>query len=347
MQPVFSPQLDNALGRALRCACLLALLTASACASQTTGDLGNLRFWYLADDKIADFNKAIAVGARIDLHVATATTPEQLVTVLAATSDKPEALKIVEFKGDVVTLEGTGDGPATIDVKGKKANAQEVPDKVHMRAAKVQKTALRHTCTADPEGLYLVNQDIYVPFDLKHANNEPAIGYGYRPFTNEPAGVLTLDTASKDQQFLHFTTAAAKGVATLKSTVDATTASVKLVDIDDVDGAALGGTYFVAVGLLEVPVLVRPTIGGKPVCQAKTEVKATTTTPDTCSVKVLGSTAVGASAATADTYGLVKVKGLKAGKCTLAVEFSKAKGGAGVKAELSVDVGPPVKPAGS
>ena len=40
-----------------------------ACTSSTTGNLGNLEFYYTADDEIGNFNKPIAAGAKLEVFV--------------------------------------------------------------------------------------------------------------------------------------------------------------------------------------------------------------------------------------------------------------------------------------
>jgi hypothetical protein len=345
---MFSPFTPTRYLIALLPSLAVAVMTvvAPGCVSQQTGDLGNLSATYVADDKVTDFNKAIAVGAKLDLSVWTATTPKTTVTVTAATSDQPGILKVASFQGNTLVLEATGEGSATIDVTAKKGSGEEVKDRWHMRGAKAQKLVVKHLCTNEAEGYYLTGLDIWVPYDLQHKNNEPAIGYGYFPFAVEPKDVLTQDQQTHDQAFLHFKTAATKGAtATLSSTIDAAKLQFKLVDIGDADGILLGGTYYLGVGTT-MPVLVRPAIGGKPICQARTEFTAKGKTDDVCSVKVIGNVNSPASAAVPESYGLVELKGLKAGKCQFEVTYPKGKGGAGVTLPLEVEVGAAVKPAG-
>lgn len=45
---------------------------AIGCESTITGNEGNFQFSYPADDRVLDFNKPIAIGARLDVSVRTA-----------------------------------------------------------------------------------------------------------------------------------------------------------------------------------------------------------------------------------------------------------------------------------
>ncbi|HCF56896.1 MAG TPA: hypothetical protein DFS52_02730, partial [Myxococcales bacterium] len=64
---------------------VFAAVAIAGCQSMITGNEGNLEFSYRADDEVRDFNKPIAVGAKLDLEVRTNGT-RQTVELLEATT---------------------------------------------------------------------------------------------------------------------------------------------------------------------------------------------------------------------------------------------------------------------
>ncbi len=328
--------------RALALSALVATFAlAAACQSRLTGNEGNLEFLYPADDNIADFNKPIAVGARLDLR-ARAVGTLLPVAVKSASSDDANVLQVVSTSGDSLTVEGVSAGGALISVEATKANGEAVSDSVNMLARVPEVLKMRHFCTVDPTARYLVGQDVLVPFDMERTNGQPVIGYGYHPITITPAAGLTLDTATKDQAHFRLKTAATKQTVTMASTIDSRQIQLELVEQGDIDGALLAEPVGMARVGHSVFFLVRPSVAGKVVCQARADVEVTTKTPDVCTVGALQTARTNDSPTT--TWGWVEVKGKAVGKCNFEVKYLLGAAGAGSATDLTVDVAELVTP---
>ena len=87
---------------------VIALLLLIGCMSKQTGGAGLLEFSYITDDDILDFNKAIAIGAKLDVQVSAAgaamLTPKP--QIKAAKTDDPTIIKVDSFSGNTVTITG-------------------------------------------------------------------------------------------------------------------------------------------------------------------------------------------------------------------------------------------------
>lgn len=315
--------------------CLLALF---GCRSKITGNEGNLDFSYVADDDLRNFNKPIAVGAKLDLKVAEAGT-NQRVELQSATSSAPAVLKVASFQGDTLVLEGAGDGGALISVTATLPDGSVKPDSVNMLARVPEVLKLFHTCTTAAEARYLVSQDIWLGYDFSMKNGQAVIGYGYFPVTYSPPGGVTQQLTSKDQQFLHLATAATRQTVTVSSTLDATTATLHLVEPADVDGADFYDAAHVATtrkgttGYYNLVV----SVGGRPVCQAFMDNSATSTTPDVCEVSKVAPADTPATGPK-NEFGWVKVQGKAPGTCHFTVTWTQARGGQGLTVPFSVTI---------
>lgn len=313
-------------------------LLASGCVSKVTGNEGNLTFQYPADDSLLDFNKPIAIGAKLDISVRQVGDTNELVELSDASSDAPKVLAINSFQGHSLVLEGVGAGSATIEVTAKQADGSVVTDSVNMlsRAAEVLK--MRHYCTSDSLGHYLVDHDVLIPYDLERANGQAVIGYGYHPIKIEPATSLAINEKNKAQVHFWLHTAKTPQNAKITSTIDASALEMQIHVEGEIDGAMMDGGDVAnkAVVALTHFVLIRPTIDGAPLCQAHADFTAEATTDDVCTVKALTAKRTGKDVETG--YGWVQITGKKVGKCNFNVSFPKANGGKGLIAPFEVTV---------
>ena len=313
-----------------------AALALGACRSRVTGNEGNLAFSYVADDRLEDFNKPIAVGARLDLRVEEAGRLEP-VPVVKAESATPETLAVVGSEGSMVTVEGKAAGTALLQVEAT-VSGQNLSDSVDLLVAVPEVLKLHHTCSEDRKGLYFTGQRIFLPFDMQRANGQPVIGYGFHPIAVEPAAALTVVAGAKDQAFLHLDTGAEPVTATLSSTIDDTTLEVELVS----EGAITGGRMFGEDA--DKPVraghkswrIVWPTVGETPVCQPKVQVEVTGTSPEICAVSAVQTAREDDPLGT--TWGWVEIDAQKPGTCTFDVTWPGGADGAGVTAPFEVSV---------
>lgn len=333
----FSPR---ARGFALLVLSALAALVLSGCVSETTGKLGNLTFSYPTDDEVLDFNKPIAVGARLELRVRDAAerdrSPIELTTV---ESSDPSVLEVVSFSGDTITLEGKGDGSAEISVEAQFDNTGEIkPDAVDMRAATPDEVKLWHECRPQSEtyGIYQQGTDFRVPFDLKLDDGNDVIGYGYYPVELSPDTLLTLDENEESQTWLFLNGADMAGAGEIASSLDSAVLDVELVPVSDFDGIERASDR--KVGLDEdTAVLHRPTVVSVPVCQSKADFSVGNLTPDICDAERASNIED-----VADTFytgtGWVSIRPKERGTCRYEVNYPDANGGTGLTQELSVDI---------
>lgn len=318
------------------------VLGAVGCQSRITGNEGNLEFSYTTDDDFTDFNKPIAVGAKLDVKVAEAGNRRK-VTLKAATTDDTDVLAVAAFSGDRFTLEAKKAGSAEIQVEAEKSGGEVVTDSVNMLARVPEVLKLRHSCTTGAEAAYLVDQDIHLAYDMQMKNGQPVIGYGYHPVTFEPEGAITLEKDNKLQATFRLRTGKEKGEVVVKSTIDDTQARLVLVEKGDVDGATLvSGAQETRVGASNA-FHILPRVGELLVCQPKIELTARSETPDICEA-----TATNASGDVNENpenlHGWVTVTGKAVGKCTFSVTYPAAKGGEGVSAQFTTDIFDVVKP---
>lgn len=309
------------------------------CTSSTTGKEGNLKFSYSTDDDFANFNKPIAVGAKLDLRVSKAGTEgNRDATVQSATTGDDAVLKVSSTSGNTVVLEAVGKGSSEITVEAKLAATGEVvSDAVDMMARVPEKHDIWHACLArtEREAYYLVSQDIYIFHEMKMNDGQDVIGYGYWPVKTDVEGALTLKTGHKDQQFLQFTTAAEPATVKVTSDLDGTVATVNLVKIDQANGAKLGEfDNRVVVNRTELG-YVLPTIDDKPICQARAEFTIDNSSPDVCTVSKLTNVSETQQKRQA---GWISIKGNAVGDCKFTVNYPGGDGGNGLSEELTVPV---------
>ena len=334
MRPLATP-----LSAALAAAVVVAggLLLGGGCRSLTTGTEGNLLFSYHADDVLRDFNKPIAVGAKLELKVQEAGT-RRTVELLSVTSDNP-SLEIVSFSGDSFIVRGASDGNALIEVEAKVPSGATVTDSVNMTVRVPDVLKLNHTCTSDRVGLYLAGQEVFIPYELKRTNGQDVIGYGYWPVTATPADGVALDQTWTGTQFMRMTTAATPGTVTLASDIDATTLEMTLVTPGDIDGADFwSGDPLPTVVGVKGSYWVLPKVGDHLVCQARTTVTVASTTPDICDVTLGGADVLPPAGGPKSESAWVLVDGKKVGVCEFDVTHLAGAGGAGQTTHLSVDV---------
>lgn len=326
--------------------CLAFALLASGCESQQTGGEGNLKFAYPNDDNVADFNKAVAVGAKLELRLTDVAGGK--VEILAASSDNDTALTVVNKLGDKFEIEAKGEGNAKLTVKVRKTDGSEVSDFVNMRALKAEMLLLTHSCTPGKDALYLTNTTIALPYDLTRKDGQATIGYGYHPLTISPAAALALNTVEKVQWAYVYKTAALPGDVSLTSQLDPTQYwSLRLVEEGAIDGAKVEGTApagSAAVGQKQW-VLVRPLVANAPVCQPNTTFSVAATSPEVCTVITASESAANAAkllnkakGAPAEGFTWLEVQGKKAGTCEFSVTWPKGAGGKGYTAALKVEV---------
>lgn len=317
------------------------LAMGAGCDASITGEQGNLEFRYMTDDGVSDFNKAIAVGAKLDLRVYKAGTgASRDVTIKEAVSESSDTLAVSNTSGNAFTVEGVAAGTARLSVKATDQSGVTLDDSVTMRAAVPEVLKLKHLCGGDDQArrLYMAGKPAYVMFDMELSDGQPVVGYGYYPVKATPEAAFTVKTDSRDQQFLQVTMGAEAGEAEITSTIDAAKLPLTIVTEGQIDGAKLDSADAVGVGKTAL-LTFSPTVGGEGVCQAQITYEVTSSTPEICTVKAITSEDVDEEVqALLRKYSWFEVSGVAVGDCKLSLTMPNAAAGAGHTAELSVSV---------
>ena len=305
-----------------------ALLLGIACQSTLTGNEGNFQFSYDADDWITDFNKPIAVGAYLDITVREVGT-FGAVDLTLAEYDDPNVLTVDSFGGNLITVQGTGEGLALLQVEGTTNSGEALTDSVNMQAKVPEVMVLWHSCGGSEDGYYLTDQRVWVPFEMQMSNSQPVIGYGYYPIALD-GEAAALDSDDSNQQWMAFDTAATAGVLALSSEIDDTTLTMNVAapgDIDGVQDPIASVAEDIDVGDINA-FYVRPMVGDLPVCQAEVEKTVTSLTPTICTVT--DSDPEEDTGEGQHEYGWFTVEGVAEGTCQYEVTYPDANGGEGV-----------------
>jgi hypothetical protein len=326
----------------------ITLISAVACQSSTTGKEGNLEFRYTTDDEVGNFNKPIAVGASIELRVYEAGAKigqaDGEAEVLEVSSSDTSVLEVSKGGGNTFIVTAKKDGRAELSVTARvKSTGEEVEDFVDMMGRVPERVTLSHTCAASSEksALYLPDQLLYVPFELKMADGQDVIGYGYYPLTFDPPEALTIKASGhKDQAFVHIEAGEVMGAVAVGSPLDASAKyTMEFVQQAQIDGAAISLASEVKLGAGKSALLnVLPTVNDRPVCQAKTAFTVAVKTPDICDVKKLAADAAEVQDELTRQPGWLSADGKAVGDCTFTVTYPAGMDGAGVSVDLTVPV---------
>ncbi len=318
---------------------LLAVLLVAACVSRTTGNEGNLDFWYvdLNLGQISNFNKPIMVGARLDLKVAKAGGGTSAVTLESASTDEPDAVVVDSFSDHEVVLHALAEGNVLVEVRAEVTGEGTVTDSVNMLAREPQKLVLTHPCTLDDHAAYVVDSDVSVLFDPQRDNGQKLIGYGHWPVDLEPEGVVSIRTEDKSLEVLPLHTDAT-GSITIASQIDEAELTLDVITDGDVDGIELRDTVTVPEDHDRL-VQVLGLVGATRVCWNDPEFSVTVDTPEVCDVRSWHSDD-GKSEGEGVAWAWLVVEGKVPGTCTFSVTFEEASAGAGVTESFDLEVTP-------
>lgn len=306
-----------------------------ACSSAVTGNEGNFVFSYAADDNVLDFNKPVAVGARLDLMVTEVGTRKP-VSLTDASTDDPAVMEVVEFGGSQLTIEGVGEGNVLVEVAGTTPAGDELTDSVNMNAAIPQVHKLIHTCDrlADTAA-YLTDNDVVMEFEFLKENGQNLIGYGYYPITLT-GNALELDAEASGQLWMQLVIGPTPGTVQMVSDIDGTKRTLEVVAPGSIDGVREPVDFVwedIDVGDTNA-FYVLPTVGELVVCQAQTPMEVESLTPEICSVKDTGQTNDNSE------WGWFDVTGVAAGTCEFQVTYPAGNGGAGASATFTYPIEP-------
>ncbi len=317
------------------------LVAAVACRSVTTGNEGNFRFSYVADERLFDFNKPVAVGASLDIEV-TSSGDDSPIELTSVESSDTTVMDAALNGGNSLTVTGVGDGNVLISVKGAGPEGDQ-SDSVNLNVRVPEVHRLSHTCTNfngvdATDYAYLAGQPVYVPFEFEMDNGQPVIGYGYYPISIDEGA--TLDESHQGSQYMRLDLGTA-GLTTLTSDIDGTTLELNIVDPEDIDGVLQPFAFVledIDVGDVN-PFYVLPSAAGMPVCQADTQVQVASLTPDICDVR-LSNNLAGDASDQGKEFGWFEVEGIAAGNCEYTVTYPNGMAGAGASETFSYEIQP-------
>lgn len=327
-----------------------ATLFASACNPEIGGEEGNLTLTFDEGPVAGATGSApLAVGAMLDYSAYANDNEEQKVSFISATSDDDSLVRVVDFEGGLMTLEGAGDGTATVAVSVVGPDGDELIDSFEIDAATVDALEFDNPCAKDSDALYLVDHDIDLHYTMR-AGGKIAVGYGHYPVEFEPADGATVGESSVSG-LLPLQTRATPGEITVQSQVDDTAFDLTLIEQGEINGATIfesdflnGSDLPVEVGK-ELPLHLLPTVSGLlpavqepvPVCQSDIAVEVDTTTSDICSVSYGPSSVQGGLFQLYEPNQL-KVTGNAEGTCEISVTIPGADGGNGITETFSIEV---------
>ncbi len=315
---------------------LIALLplVAIGCQSGLTGNEGNFKFSYTADDDINDFNKPVAVGAFLDLEVHAVGTLSP-VELTAAAFDDPTVLDVVAFSGKDITIQGMGEGLALLEVEGD-VGGSSLPDSVNMQSKVPEVLKLHHTCTAGTDAAYIVERDIVVSFDMEMSNSQPVIGYGYYPVSLTGADATLLDN-NTSQVWIAIGTGTTSETMEIVSDIDGTSLLMQVATEADIDGVEEPVAFVIEdidAGDTNA-FFVRPMLGDLVFCQSDVPMTVASDTPDICTTSAHDPDGDGEH-----ETGWFNVTGVAEGTCQYTVTYPGGAAGAGVAEQFSFPIEP-------
>jgi hypothetical protein len=317
------------------------MTTMGACTSTTTGADGNLKFSYYSTANARDFNKPIAIGAKLDIKVEEAGSDDMDGTIVNSVQSEDEAIiKAASAGGDTITLEATGAGSAEISVDATLSRNGEVEsDRFTMRTAVPEVIELTHLCATDSNtATYLVGQkEIFLGYDMQLKDGQQVIGYGYYPVNPAPATGVSVLKDKKNHDFVRMETGADVGDVVLTSDVSEGSWTLKLVEEGAIDGALIEDVGSVGVGEEETYHVLPATMGAR-ICQADLDFEVATLTPELCDVRRQSDEALELTKSITKKAGWIVVSGKAVGDCKFTVTYSGANEGAGVTVEFPISV---------
>lgn len=317
---------------------LATLVVLHGCQSSLTGNEGNLLFSYTADDDFEDFNKPLAVGAKLEVRVLQSgtRTPVEL-TDVRSTDDS--VLIVDSVAGNRIVLMGAGEGSSLIEVEAQLPGGDTVTDSVNMLASEPDRLVLRHTCAAEgmDEVKYLAaSTDVWLAYDLELQDGQAVIGYGLHPVQFDPADLITLNRSSTDQAHLHLDLPAEPAEVTVSSTIDDEQATISVVDPGAIDGAEMNPlSQELTIATNSAPLLhFWPTVQGARVCQAQTPLSAESLTPEVCTVNEVDEDVIDLL----NQFNSIQLEAHTAGTCEFEVTFESGNDGQGVTIAFTRDI---------
>ena len=276
----------STLLRAVAALVLVALATtASGCYAKSTGYHAKFTFAYASGLEFENFVKPIAPGAKLDV-VAFANGTEDKLVITRATSSQPGVLAVEKVNERSLVLKAGSPGVADLEITARDPAGNTLVDHMFFHVDKPAVHQLAHWCTESREATYVRGDPVFVSHGLATKDGRPVIGYGYAPLRVEPEGALELIPPAQGASVYSFRAPTKQARVTVRSTVDDTNVSVRIIDRGELKDATLsdcGGPCSVLEGgSLYASARVR--FGDTPLCSQNALTKAKSLTPEICTV---------------------------------------------------------------
>ncbi len=307
----------------------------SGCYSKSTGYDGKLTFAYAAGVEFENFVKPIAPGAKLDV-VAFANGTEDKLVITKATSSKPGVVTIESVTERSLVLKAGEPGVADLEITARDAVGNTLVDRMFFHVARPTVHALEHGCTEGREAVYVQGETVYVYHHLATSDGRPVIGYAYAPVRVEPASALELVPQPQGASAYVFRALTKSPRATVRSTVDGSDLSLRIVDRGELKDASLdcGGDCRILEGSSQY-VVARVRLGETPVCSQNALTKARSLTPQICTVTAK----LDDDASDTNREQLAVIEGVKLGVCKYEVTLPELDGGRGVRLTGEAKIG--------
>ena len=312
--------------------------TATGCYSKATGYQGKFTFAYASGLEFENFVKPVAPGAKLDV-VAFANGTEDKLVITSATSSRPGVLAIEKVNERSLVLKAGEPGVADVEVTARDASGNTLVDKMFFHVAKPAVHALEHACTESREAIYVKGERVDIHHRLATSDGRPVIGYGYTPVRVEPESALELVPQPQGASAYVFRARTTSPRVSVRSTVDDTSVSLRVVDRGELKDASLdcGGDCRLLEGESQY-VVARVRLGDTPVCSQNALTKARSLTPEICTVTAKLDDDDGDGDAT-NRHQLAVVDGKKFGLCKYEVTLPELDAGRGVRLTGEVKIG--------
>jgi hypothetical protein len=327
------------LVRLLAALLLVALATtASGCYAKSTGYHAKFTFAYASGLDFENFVKPIAPGAKLDV-VAFANGTEDKLVITRATSSQPGVLAIEKVNERSLVLKAGVPGVADVEITARDPAGNTVVDHMFFHVEKPAVHALAHTCTEGRDAIFVRGDPVFVSHGLATKDGRSVIGYPYAPVRVEPEGALDLVPPVQGASVYTFRTPTKRERVTIRSTVDDTSVSVRVIERGELKDAVLldcGGGPCSVLERQSMYVAAWVRLGESPVCSQSALTRARSLTPEICSVTTkLDDDDDGET----NREQLAIVNALKFGICKYEMTLPELDGGRGVRLTGEAKVG--------
>ena len=329
----------STLARVLGAVLLVGLATtASGCYSKSTGYHAKFTFAYASGLDFENFVKPIAPGAKLDV-VAFANGTEDKLVITRATSSQPSVLAIEKVNDRSLVLQAGVPGVADVEITARDPAGNTLVDHMFFHVDEPAVHALAHLCTEGRDAIYVRGDPVFVGHGLATKDGRSVIGYPVAPVRVEPEGALDLVPPAQGASVYTFRTPTKRERVTIRSTVDDTSVSVRVIERGELKSAALldcGGAPCSALQGNSFYAAARVRLGDTPVCSQTALTRARSLTPEICTVTTkLDDDDDGET----NRQQLAIVHALKFGICKYEMTLPELDGGRGVRLTGEAKVG--------